>query len=120
MIDKAMQTITAIVIPIVSTGYVLSAADNHQFGSGAPASSRPSHVALLSCEPDANNPYYCLQPPPRAIDGCPPVELDPREHDFCEDEQVGQSRLTPGPTIPEFKPKPSPIVGPEIIEYMPK
>jgi hypothetical protein len=89
MIGKAMHAITAIVIPIVSTGCVLSAADNHLFGSGAPASSRPSHVALLSCEPDANNPYYCLEPAPRDIDGCPPVGLDPRGHDFCEDEQVG-------------------------------
>jgi hypothetical protein len=61
MISKAMPAITAIVIPIVGTGCVLSAANNRQSGSGVPA---PPRVGLLSCVINQYN-LNCPRPTPR-------------------------------------------------------
>jgi hypothetical protein len=115
MINKAMQTITAIVIPIVGTGCVLSAANNHLLSSGAPALS--SRVALLSCEPNATNLYHCPQPPQNGPDGCPlPTAFNHIDHDICVSEQIGGALITGGPPIPNpFEPRPGPFEPGEIV-----
>ena len=104
MIGKAMQAITAMVVPLAGAGCILSAASHQLLSSGAPAS---SPVALLSCEPDAATGLDLCDH--IGHDGCPvPTALNRTEYESCEVQKAIQSQIT-SPGGPTFGPKRGPV-----------